>query len=79
MWPWQSPAYKRPRLLRFARNDTECNPIHKKMLCGARKWFHTQIAGSQYFILAYQAALNYNIGQDNPVSLKQTPAKNQRS
>jgi len=50
MWPWQSPAYKRPRLLRlrsglkapFARNDTEYGPMPKKMLCGAGKISHTR-------------------------------------
>jgi len=41
MWPWQSLSCERSRLLRFARNDKEHNPLHKTSLCSAREISHT--------------------------------------
>ncbi len=66
MLPWQSPAYERLRLLRlrirsvlkafFAHNDIECNPLPKKILCGARKISHTQIIG-QIILKVYEETI----------------------
>ncbi|MFH1719050.1 MAG: hypothetical protein ABIF19_16980 [Planctomycetota bacterium] len=44
MWPRQSQACEWLRLLRFARNDKERNPLQlqQRSLCGARKTSRTQ-------------------------------------
>jgi len=42
MWPRQSQSCEWLRLLRFARNDQEHNPLQKRSLCSARELSHTR-------------------------------------